>query len=95
MKLLSFCTVIPSVVVVAWLPTTADAQTQEPAPVSATVIIRAHRPLSDALDRIQKILLKPINFEQAPYRSSQDVGSSSVQTTSGRKAFQIPHRSGI
>lgn len=32
MKLLSFCTVIPSVVVGAWLPTTADAQTQEPAP---------------------------------------------------------------
>ena len=62
MKLLSFCTVIPSVVVVAWLPTTADAQTQEPPPVSATVIIRSHRPLSDALDRIQKILLKSINF---------------------------------
>ena len=51
---------------------------------------RSHRPLSDALDRIQQILLKPINFEEAPYRSSQDVGSSSVRTTSGRKAFQFP-----
>lgn len=30
--------------------------------MSATVIIRSHRPLSDALDRIQKILLKSINF---------------------------------
>lgn len=56
----------------------------------ATVIIRSHRPLSDALDRIQKILLKPINFEEARYRSSQDIGSSSLQTTSGRRAFQFP-----
>lgn len=35
---------------------------RSPPPVSATVIIRSHRPLSDALDRIQKILLKSINF---------------------------------
>lgn len=48
MKLLSFCTVIPSVVAVAWLPTTADAQTQEPAPGVGGYHLESSSPLGCA-----------------------------------------------
>lgn len=60
--------------------------------MSATVIIRSHRPLSDALDRIQKILLKSINFWRSSIRKFSRRRVVFRANDVGTEGLSIPHR---
>lgn len=57
---------------------------------STTITAQGHRPLADALDQLQTRISKPINFEEAPYQDSRDVGMQPIQAMSGTINFLYP-----
>jgi hypothetical protein len=77
-------------VTIFFTSTICPAQTQIPGVISPSVGANSHRPLPDALDQLQKMISRPINFEEAPYQSSKDLAAREVQSNSGPINFAFP-----
>ncbi len=59
---------------------------------STTLTVNSGRPLAEMIDKVQHLYMKPVDFEEAPYRSSLDLNSISIRQDDGTEKTLLATR---